>query len=64
MSTLLIVFACSIGIVALCVVITVSNGMGLYIEEVQEQALRTYPITINSVVDNEEPEIEREEYEA
>lgn len=62
--SLLIIFACSIGIVALCVVITVANGMGLYIEEVQEQALRTYPITINSVVDNEEPEIEREEYEA
>ena len=61
--TLLIIFACSIGIVALCVVITVSNGMGLYIEEVQEQALRTYPITINSTVDNEEPEIENVEYE-
>ncbi len=61
--SLLIIFACSIGIVALCVVITVANGMGLYIEEVQEQALRTYPITINSIVDNEEPEIEREEYE-
>ena len=61
--TLLIIFACSIGIVALCVVITVSNGMGLYIEEVQEQALRTYPITINSTVDNEEPEIEHVEYE-
>ena len=61
--TLLIIFACSIGIVALCVVITVSNGMGLYIEEVQEQALRTYPITINSTVDNEEPEVENVEYE-
>lgn len=61
--TLLIIFACSIGIVALCVVLTVSNGMGLYIEEVQEQALRTYPITINSTVDNEEPEIENKEYE-
>ena len=61
--TLLIIFACSIGIVALCVVITVSNGMGLYIEEVQEQALRTYPITINSTVDNEEPEVENVEFE-
>ena len=62
--SLLIIFACSIGIVALCVVITVASGMGLYIEEVQEQALRTYPITINSIVDNEEPEKENIEYEA
>lgn len=62
--TLLMIFACSIGIVALCLVITVVSGMGLYIEDVQEQALRTYPITINSTVDNEEPEKENTEYEA
>lgn len=61
--TLLMIFACSIGIVALCLVITVVNGMNLYIEDVQEQALRTYPITINSVVDDEEPEKENIEYE-
>ncbi len=62
--TLLMIFACSIGIVALCLVITVVSGMGLYIEDVQEQALRTYPITINSTVDDEEPEKETVEYEA
>jgi len=61
--TLLMIFACSIGIVALCLVITVVSGMNLYIEDVQEQALRTYPITINSVVDDEEPEKENIEYE-
>lgn len=61
--TLLMIFACSIGIVALCLVITVSSGMDLYIDDVQEQALKTYPVTINSVVDNEEPEYEDKEYE-
>ena len=61
--TLLMTFACSIGIVALCLVITVSNGMGLYIDDVQEQALKTYPVTINSTVDNETPKYENKEYE-
>ena len=56
--TILMILDCSIGIVALCLVITVVSGMNLYIEDIQEQALRTYPITINSVVDNEEPEKE------
>lgn len=51
--TLLMIFACSIGIVALCLVITVVSGMNLYIDDIQEQALKTYPITINSVVENE-----------
>lgn len=62
--TLLMIFACSIGIVALCLVITVASGMNLYIEDVQEQALRTYPITINSVVesDYEEENITYEQY--
>lgn len=61
--TLLMIFDCSIGIVALCLVITVVNGMNLYIEDIQEQALRTYPITINSIVDNEEPPKESIEYD-
>ena len=61
--TLLMIFDCSIGIVALCLVITVVSGMNLYIEDIQEQALRTYPITINSVVDNEEPEKETIKYD-
>ena len=61
--TILMILDCSIGIVALCLVITVVSGMNLYIEDIQEQALRTYPITINSVVDNEEPEKETIKYE-
>jgi putative ABC transport system permease protein len=61
--TLLMIFACSIGIVALCLVITVVSGMSLYIGDVQGQALKTYPITINSVVDDEEPEKDTIEYE-
>lgn len=62
--TLLMIFACSIGIVALCLVITVANGMNLYIEDVQEQALRTYPITINSIMesDYEEENVTYEQY--
>lgn len=61
--TVLTIIACSIGIVSLCLVITVASGMKLYIADVQDQALKTYPITINSVVDNEEPEKEETEYE-
>lgn len=60
--TLLMIIACSIGIVALCLVITVANGMNLYIQDVQEQALRTYPITINSTVEDDYEE-ENKEYE-
>lgn len=61
--TLLIIIACSIGIVALCIVVTVANGMSLYINDVQKQALKTYPITINSNVSNDEPEYEETIYE-
>ena len=61
--SLLTILACSIGIVALCLVITVASGMNLYINDVQEQALKTYPITITSVVDDEEPEKEEIVYE-
>lgn len=52
--TLLIILACSIGIVALCIVVTVANGMSLYIGDVQKQALKTYPVTINSNITSEE----------
>ena len=52
--TLLIIIACSIGIIALCIVVTVANGMSLYINDVQKKALKTYPITINSNIVNEE----------
>lgn len=52
--TLLIIIACSIGIIALCIVVTVANGMSLYISDVQKKALKTYPITINSNIVNEE----------
>lgn len=52
--SLLIILACSIGIVALCIVVTVANGMSLYIGDVQKQALKTYPVTINSNITNEE----------
>ncbi len=61
--TILIILACSIGIVALCIVVTVANGMSLYISDVQKQALKTYPITINSDVSNDEPEYEDITYE-
>ncbi len=60
--SLLTVLACSIGIIGLCIVLNVVNGMSLYISDVQKQALGTYPVTITSVVDNEEPEREETVY--
>lgn len=52
--SLLSVLACAIGIMSLCLVVNVANGMNLYIDNVQKQALKTYPVTINSdVVDDE-----------
>ena len=60
--TLLIIIACSIGIIALCIVVTVANGMSLYISDVQKKALKTYPITINSNIVNEEISNNRDNY--
>ncbi len=61
--TILTILACSVGIISLSMVLTVSNGMNLYITDFQKESLSTYPVTITSVVDNEEPEVEDPIYE-
>ena len=42
----------SIGILAVCIVLTISNSMENYSAYMQKQALSTYPITISSSVNN------------
>ncbi len=61
--TLLTILACSVGIISLSMVLTVTNGMNLYISDFQKESLKTYPVTITSVVDNEEPEEENPIYQ-
>lgn len=54
--TPLIIFAGSIGMIGIGLVLSIAKGVNIYIEEVQKSALVNYPIYINStakVVDNE-----------
>ncbi len=44
--TLLTAFAGSIGIIGIALILSLSHGINLYIEKVQEDTLSTYPITI------------------
>lgn len=64
--TLLSMFAGSIGIIGIGLVLSISKGVNSYIEEVQKSALGNYPITIMSQakkMDDEGQEvIEREEF--
>lgn len=46
--TLLTAFAGSIGIIGIALILSISNGTTTYIDEVQENALASYPITIES----------------
>ncbi len=46
--TLLTSFAGSIGIIGIALILSLSNGIQLYIDKVQEDTLSTYPITIQS----------------
>jgi putative ABC transport system permease protein len=46
--TLLTIFAGCIGIIGVGLVLAISNGVNVYIENVQRSALANYPITINS----------------
>ncbi len=50
--TFLTAFAGSIGIIGIALILSLSNGINLYIEKVQEDTLSTYPISIQqSTVD-------------
>ena len=44
--TILTSFAGSIGIIGIALILSLSNGINLYISQVQEDALSTYPLTI------------------
>ena len=47
--TLLTSFAGSIGIIGIALILALSNGIQLYIDRVQQDALSSYPLTIESV---------------
>ncbi|MBQ1378115.1 MAG: FtsX-like permease family protein, partial [Lachnospiraceae bacterium] len=46
--TLLIAAAGSIGIIGIALIMALSNGVNLYIKNVEEETLKEYPLTINS----------------
>ncbi len=46
--TLLTAFAGSIGIIGIALILSLSNGIQSYIDQVQEETLSSYPITIES----------------
>ena len=45
--TILISLACSIGIIGIALILSISNGVNSYILDVQKEALSSYPITIS-----------------
>ncbi len=47
--TILTSFAGSIGIIGIALILSLSNGITLFIEQVQEDTLSTYPLTIQKV---------------
>lgn len=46
--TFLTSFAGSIGIIGIALILSLSHGINLYINQVQEDTLSTYPLTITS----------------
>ena len=46
--TILTAFAGSIGIIGIALILSLSNGIQSYIDQVQEDTLSTYPLTINA----------------
>lgn len=46
--TLLTAFAGSIGIIGIALILSLSNGMSSYIDEIQKSTMESYPITINT----------------
>ncbi len=47
--TILTSFAGSIGIIGIALILSLSNGIQLFIDQVQEDTLSTYPLTISAV---------------
>ena len=58
--SLLIILANSVGVIGVCLVLTISHGVKKYIIDIQKETLSNSPITIRSTVDytnpNDEPE--------
>lgn len=48
--TILTSFACSIGIIGIALVLSLSNGVNKYIKDVETNSIKDYPITINRKV--------------
>ena len=46
--TILTSFAGSIGIIGIALILALSNGIQIYIDQIQEETLSSYPLTINS----------------
>lgn len=60
--TALTVFAGSVGIIGVTLVLIISNGVNVYMEDIQKATLSNYPITIRSVAQNDAPIIDEPEY--
>lgn len=61
--SLLIILANSIGVIGVCLVLTISSGVKKYIIDIQKETLANSPITIRSTADNTNPNIEVEDLE-
>lgn len=62
--SLFTILGSSIGILAACIVVSISNSMENYSEYAQKQALGSYPITISSsLVNTEKPDENEKEYQ-
>ena len=46
--TILTAFAGSIGIIGIAMILSISNGIQLYIDRVQRDTLSSYPITLQA----------------
>jgi putative ABC transport system permease protein len=60
--TLLIVIAGSIGVMGVCLVLTISSGVQKYIIDIQRETLSDSPITIRSTTDNTDPDAVDDEH--
>ncbi|MFA7126848.1 MAG: ATP-binding cassette domain-containing protein [Bacilli bacterium] len=62
--SILIVLAGSIGVVGVCLVLTISRGVQKYIIDIQRETLSNSPITIRSTTDNTNPNEVEENFDA
>jgi len=53
--TILTIIAGSVGIISVTLVLTISNGISVYIDDIQETTLANQPITIRNIYDYTDP---------